>query len=114
MVHNQVLERTKATELGPDDLVDEGEQHGNSKIYDKCRKGWRKKPGATRGSKGSCVKEESELEQGFEEMMGQFAETEAEVQEAYINTSKDAVEVQAHYAAKEKQLNVDKMTIKAT
>jgi len=37
--------------------LDEGEQHGNSKIYDKCRKGWRKKPGATRGSKGSCIPE---------------------------------------------------------
>ena len=54
--------------------LDEGEQHGNSKIYDKCRKGWRKKPGATRGSKGSCVKEEDDIERGFEEMMGQFGE----------------------------------------
>jgi len=40
--------------------LDEGEQHGNSKIYDKCRKGWRKKPGATRGSKGSCIPEDIE------------------------------------------------------
>ena len=73
-IYNLVKEGTKAKELGPDDLVDEGERHGNSKIYDKCRDGWKKKPGATRGSKGSCIPEEIALEQGFEEMMGQFAE----------------------------------------
>jgi hypothetical protein len=105
-IYNLVSEATKAKSLGPDDLVDEGEQHGNSKIYDKCRDGWKKKPGATRGSKGSCIPEEAELEQGFEEMMGQFAEAkeceecncapcecdtnEDDVQEAYIKTSKDA------------------------
>ena len=37
--------------------IDEGEQHGNSKIYDKCWKGYRKVPGKKRGEKGSCVKE---------------------------------------------------------
>ena len=105
-IYNLVKEGTKAKELGPDDLVDEGERHGNSKIYDKCRDGWKKKPGATRGSKGSCIPEEIALEQGFEEMMGQFAEAkeceecncapcecdtnEDDVQEAYIKTSKDA------------------------
>ena len=73
-IYKLVGEATLAEELGPDDLVDEGERHGNSKIYDKCRDGWKKKPGATRGSKGSCIPEEAELEQGFEEMMGQFAE----------------------------------------
>jgi len=71
---------------------DEGERHGNSKIYDKCRDGWRKKPGATRGSKGSCIPEETALEQGFEEMMGQFSEAENDLEEAYIKTRKDAVE----------------------
>jgi len=105
-IYKLVSEASKAKSLGPDDLVDEGEQHGNSKIYDKCRDGWKKKPGATRGSKGSCIPEEAELEQGFEEMMGQFAEAkeceecncapcecdtnEDDVQEAYIKTSKDA------------------------
>jgi hypothetical protein len=105
-IYKLVGEATKAKELGPDDLVDEGERHGNSKIYDKCRDGWKKKPGATRGSKGSCIPEEIALEQGFEEMMGQFAEAEEceecncapcecdtnedDVQEAYIKTSKDA------------------------
>lgn len=38
--------------------------------------------------------EEIELESGFEEMMGQFGE--AEVKEAYINTSKDAIAVLAN------------------
>ena len=60
-IYKLVSEATKAKELGPDDLVDEGERHGNSKIYDKCRDGWKKKPGATRGSKGSCIPEEIEL-----------------------------------------------------
>ena len=75
-IYNLVKEGTKAVEIGPDDLTSEGERHGNSKIYDKCRDGWKKKPGATRGSKGSCIPEEIELEQGFESMMGQFAEEE--------------------------------------
>jgi len=94
-IYNLVKEGTKAVELGPDDLVDEGERHGNSKIYDKCRDGWRKKPGATRGSKGSCIPEETALEQGFEEMMGQFSEAENDLEEAYIKTRKDAVEALA-------------------
>ena len=102
-IYKLVSEASKAKELGPDDLVDEGERHGNSKIYDKCRDGWKKKPGATRGSKGSCIPEEIALEQGFEEMMGQFAEgkdcddcgcspceCETDVQEAMIKTSRDA------------------------
>jgi len=57
--------------------VEEGERHGNSKIYDKCWKGYRKVPGKKAGEAGSCKKVESE----------------EEVSEAYINTSKDAVEV---------------------
>ena len=73
-VFKLVSEVSKAKELGPDDLMDEGEQHGNSKIYDKCRPGYKKVPGKKRGEKGSCTAEEIELEQGFEEMMGQFGE----------------------------------------
>jgi len=42
--------------------IEEGERHGNDSIYDKCRKGWRKKPGATRGSKGSCIKDDIQTE----------------------------------------------------
>ena len=33
------------------------ETHGNSKIYDKCWKGYKKVPGKKRGETGSCVKE---------------------------------------------------------
>jgi len=38
--------------------VEEGERHGNSKIYDKCWKGYRKVPGKKAGEKGSCKKVE--------------------------------------------------------
>jgi len=36
------------------------EAHGNSKVYDKCWKGYKKVPGKKRGEEGSCVKEEDE------------------------------------------------------
>ena len=150
-IYKLVNEYTKAKELGPDDLMDEGEQHGNSKIYDKCRPGYKKVPGKKRGEKGSCTAEEIELEQGFEEMMGQFAEAkeatkvckdcgdemhkpttdckhdcddengshwvdandngigdldeiEDEVSEAYINTSKDAIDVLGALRGKGKKI----------
>ena len=38
--------------------IDEGEKHGNSKIYNKCWKGYRKVPGKSAGEKGSCKKNE--------------------------------------------------------
>ena len=38
--------------------IEEGERHGNSKIYDKCWKGYRKVPGKKAGEKGSCKKVE--------------------------------------------------------
>ena len=40
--------------------IEEGERHGNSKIYDKCWKGYRKVPGKKAGEPGSCKKVESE------------------------------------------------------
>ena len=43
--------------------VNEGEKHGNSKVYDKCWDGYKKVPGKKRGEKGSCVKE-TELAEG--------------------------------------------------
>jgi hypothetical protein len=73
-IYKLVSEATKAKELGPEDLVDEGERHGNDKMYDKCWDGYKKVPGKKRGEKGSCVKEEDELEAAFESLMGQFAE----------------------------------------
>ena len=39
-----------------DEEIAEGERHGNSKIYDKCWKGYRKVPGKKAGEEGSCVK----------------------------------------------------------
>ena len=70
-IYKLVSEATKATELGPEDFI---EAHGNDKIYDKCWKGYRKVPGKKRGEKGSCVKEDDEIEAAIEELMGQFAE----------------------------------------
>jgi hypothetical protein len=77
-IYNLVKEGTKAKELGPDDLVDEGERHGNDSMYDKCWDGYKRVPGKKRGEKGSCVKEEDELEELFNQSLGQFAEGDAE------------------------------------
>ena len=56
------------------------EAHGNSKEYDKCWAGYEKVPGKKRGEKGSCRRKTAK-------------ESEEDVSEAYINTSKDAVDV---------------------
>ena len=40
--------------------IEEGERHGNSKIYDKCWKGYRKVAGKSAGEEGSCKKVESD------------------------------------------------------
>lgn len=64
------------TTLGmTEEEIEEGERHGNSKIYDKCWKGYRKVQGKARGEEGSCKK------------IG-----EADLEEAYIKTSKDAID----------------------
>lgn len=86
-VYNLVKENTKAKELGPDEFfeeefdVDEGEQHGNSEIYDKCWDGYERVPGTKRGEEGSCRKKdnnsidfESEYELALDEVLGQFSE----------------------------------------
>jgi len=69
-IYNLVSEATKAKSLGPEDLE---EKKGP------CWTGHERVPGTTEGEPGSCrkkgtTKEEIELEQGFEEMMGQFGE----------------------------------------
>ena len=47
------------TTLGmTEEEIEEGERHGNSKIYDKCWKGYSKVPGKTAGEPGSCKKNE--------------------------------------------------------
>lgn len=82
-IYNLVKEGTKTKQLGPKDLlgevgIEEGDSHGNSKIYDKCWDGYNKVPGKTRGEAGSCVKakEEIEMEEHFNRLMGQFRENE--------------------------------------
>jgi hypothetical protein len=106
-IYKLVSEATRAAELGPDDLNElAGRMIGAQKKYTKAGMAdlaQAGREGASEEEKGAIkdkyikkkTKEEIALEQGFEEMMGQFAETndETEVQEAYINTSKDAVEV---------------------
>ena len=101
-IYKLVSEATKAKELGPDDIV--AEKKSDKRDDDPCWSnykmvGMKKKNGK---EVPNCVPEEIELEQGFEEMMGQFGEgqetdeAEEQVDEAYINTSKDAVEVLAN------------------
>jgi hypothetical protein len=105
-IYKLVSEVTKAKELGADDLMAEMD------CWDGYKKdGTQAGTGKNKGKRvNKCVPEEAELEQGFDRMMGQFAEGEEtdvcpeckeapcvcegdEVTEAYINTSNDAVEV---------------------
>ena len=104
-IYNLVSEATKAKSLGPEDLE---EVAGPDKCWDGYKKaGTQAGTGKNKGKRvNKCVPEEIALEQGFEEMMGQFAEAkeceecncapcecdtnEDDVQEAYIKTSKDA------------------------
>ena len=67
-VYRLVGEATRAKELSFEDLIAEGNP---------CWDGYEKVPGKKDYEKGSCRKktrEEQELEDGFEEMMGQFSE----------------------------------------
>ena len=73
--------------------VELNEAHPNSKIYDKCQDGWKKKPGAKRGAKGSCIPEADEshhdetdeLQEQDENFMGAIAAAAAD--------GKDEVEI---------------------
>ena len=91
-IYKLVSEANAIQELGPEDLVDEGERHGNDKMYDKCWDGYKKVPGKKRGEKGSCVKEEDEFEAAMEAAMGQFSEAEDDLKEAYIKSANDAID----------------------
>jgi len=85
-IYNLVKEGTKAVELGPDDLTAEGiaQAKRNVGVDDKpgnpCWDGKKLGKPKTKMKGGkrvpNCVPEEIELEQGFEEMLGQFAEAE--------------------------------------
>lgn len=107
-IYKLVSEATKAQELGPDDLneLDESglqyytgvKKHGKEYMKKAAQAG---RDGASQEelgrlkdkySKAEKTKEEIAVEQGFEEMMGQFGE-DKEVDEAYINNAKDAVDV---------------------
>ena len=103
-IYKLVSEATKAKELNADDLMSEMD------CWDGYKKdGTQAGTGKNKGKRvNKCVPEEIALEQGFEEMMGQFAEAkecddcgcspcecdtnEDKVQEAYIKTSKDAID----------------------
>ena len=95
-IYKLVSEATKAEELTAEDLMSEKKSSpaGGPACWDGKKIGSPKTK--MKGGKrvNNCVPEEIALEQGFEEMMGQFAEGEEEtddqVQEAYIKTSKDA------------------------
>ena len=93
-IYKLVSEATKATELGPDDLDESGlmayagkKKHGAEYMKKAAQAG---RDGASqeelgalkdkysKAAKNKKTKEEIQLEQGFEEMMGQFSENEAE------------------------------------
>ena len=99
--------------------IEEGEQHGNSKIYKKCWKGYRRVPGTTAGEKGSCKKIESDMHEKpqipvtefilslFDREEGQFPKGETAVLtavekdygEQYIEPAKQFIErIQETYA----------------
>ena len=111
-IYKLVNEYTKAKELGPDDLL--GEKKSSPAGGPACWKGKKigKPKTKMKGGKrvNNCVPEgtEEELEQGFEEMMGQFAETKdevgVEVDEAYINNANDAVDVLGALRGKGKKI----------
>ena len=85
------------TTLGmTEEEIEEGERHGNSKIYDKCWKGYRKVPGKKAGEAGSCKKVESE----------------EEVSEAYIKTREDAIEALGQLRGKGKKIETGRDTYK--
>ena len=78
-IYKLVSEVTKPTVLGPDDLA---EVAGPDKCWDGYKKdGTQKGTGKNKGKRvNKCVPEDAELEQGFEEMMGQFGEAEEETE----------------------------------
>jgi hypothetical protein len=72
-IYKLVSEATKAKELGPDELE---EVAGPKNCWDGYKKdGTQAGTGKNKGKRvNKCVPEDVELEQGFEEMMGQFSE----------------------------------------
>ena len=103
-IYSLVSQATLSEELGPDEVV--AEVAGPEDCWPNFKKdGTQAGTGKNKGKRvNKCVPEDIELEQGFEEIMGQFSEgedkadkaAEEQVDEAYINTSNDAVEVLAN------------------
>ena len=90
-IYKLVSEATKATELGPLDLQGYNvyEVEGPKDCWPNYKKdGTQAGTGKNKGKRvNKCVPEDAELEQGFEEMMGQFAEGETnEAQEGQVGT----------------------------
>jgi len=84
-VFKLVSEVTKAKEMGPDELVAEQDCWNGYK-----KDGTQKGTGKNKGKRvNKCTPEEIALEQGFEEMMGQFSEE--AVDENFMDTIKQLV-----------------------
>jgi hypothetical protein len=83
-IYKLIGEATKATDLGPDELE---EVAGPKDCWDGYKKdGTQAGTGKNKGKRvNKCVPEEAELEQGFEEMMGQFSEAKADEAEEIAN-----------------------------
>ena len=112
-IYKLVGEATKAKSLGPDEL---DEVAGPDKCWDGYKKdGTQPGTGKNKGKRvNKCVPEEIELEQGFEEMMGQFAEADSPGVAAMKkagNAKADAEEKEGHddmsTAIKKKAKSVD-------
>jgi len=114
-IYNLVKEGTKAKELGPEDLE---EVAGPENCWPGHRKvGTKPGTGKNKGKRvNDCEKipEEIELEQGFEEMMGQFSESEPTISQMsdddladYLGV--DVAEVKADREAAEEAANEKSM-----
>jgi len=108
-IYKLVSEATLAKELGPEDLMSEADKDPCWKDYKMV--GTKKKNGK---EVPNCVPEEDELEQGFEEMMGQFAEGEPTISQMsdddladYLGV--DVEEVKADREAAEEAANEKSM-----
>ena len=93
-IYKLVSEATKAQELGPDDLLGEkSSPAGGPACWDGYKIG---NPKTKKGKDGkrvnNCVPEEAELDELFNQTLGQFAEGEDDLEEAYIKSAKDAID----------------------
>lgn len=101
-IYKLVGEATRAKELGPDEL---DEVAGPDKCWDGYKKaGTQPGTGKNKGKRvNNCVPEEIELEQGFEEMMGQFGEAVVDGEITKDSVKKSALELLVDIAKTSKQ-----------